>query len=61
MRNRKYYRLLRQAGVAEADLARRLLAWLRKGRGLPGAPEEGSPEKLCHRSPRRTIVLTVEA
>jgi hypothetical protein len=54
MRHRQYYRLLREAGVAEADLARELLAWLRKRWGLLGVPEEGSPKKPRRRpaSPR---------
>jgi hypothetical protein len=50
MRHRQYYELLQQAGVAEVDLARELLAWLRKRPGLQGAPEEGSPKKSRSRS-----------
>jgi hypothetical protein len=30
MRNRQYYRLVRKAAVAEADLTRKLIAWFRR-------------------------------
>jgi hypothetical protein len=30
MRNRQYYRLVRKASVAEADLTRELIAWFRR-------------------------------